>query len=263
MQPQRKRITSELLDRLNDLADAHAMDEDFSTSLQQVQFRARALRKTNPAEYYAVEGICASLQGNVDAAIESFEAGFVAAGWNEFLFHNYATAMDDMAQYDVAASVAARAIEELADSPEAMDTATSIALHAGDLRTARDAKMALDKAAGVVVVHYAGLDSFVERLSSDLERIDQVNRTIRQARTFIKEAGPRRMTAMSRLTEGFGGEPHLVLNYAPDDPKADVRDLERALFERLAESSEDDAVYDWVTICLSRKKHNAALLHSG
>lgn len=263
MQPQRKRITSELLDRLNDLADANAMGPEFSTALKQVQFRARALKKTDPAEYYAVEGICASLDGNVQSAIESFEAGLDAAGWSEFLFHNYATAMDDMAQYDVAASVAARAIEKLAHSSDAMDTAVSIALHAGDLRTARNAKIALDKTAGEVVQYFAGLDTFVERLGPDDERIDRVNRAIRQARSFIKEVGPRRMTAMSRFTEGLGGDPHLVLNYAPADPKADIRDLERALFVRLAESSEDEGVYDWLTISLSRKKPNANVLHAG
>jgi len=263
MQRQRKRVTSELLDRLNLLA-VSALDADaLDTALRQVLFRAQALESKSPAEYFAIHGICASLRGDIPGVIQSFETGLERVGWNDFLFHNYVVALDDAAEYKEAAAVARRALVELPQSVDVMDAATAITLHSGDIRTAGEAKTALDGLLGYVAKEFAGLDTFLSQADRTDGLVDCINSAITTARLFLKDAGLRRMVSMSRFTDGMDGNLHMVLNYSPEEPDVDVSSLESALFDRLSELDDSVGVFDWVTISLSRKKMHADMLHAG
>lgn len=261
MQTQPKRVTSELLNRLNHLAQSTLPSEEVHKTLQQVRFRAQGLRKANPAEYYAVEGICASLSADVEGVVNAFESGLKEIGWNQFLFHNYATCLDDMGEYELTASVANRGIAELSGSREALDAASSLALHAGDLRGAFEAWKVL-KEGGSEDSRWAAFGEYFESVSSSPERLCALRDLIRTTRSFLKARGPRRMLAISRFTEGVNGKPHLVLNYAPDQQAAGVRELERSLFTTLSTTVTDDEVFDWITISLARKKTYESVLHA-
>lgn len=261
MQTQPRRVTSDLLDRLNHLAESTLSCEEMHTALQQVKFRAQGLRKASPAEYYAVQGICASLSGDVEEVVNAFESGLSEIGWTQFLFHNYATCLDDMGEYELTAQVANRGIAELSDSINALDAASYLALHAGDLRGAAEASKALQEA-GLDDSYFAVFCEYFEHLSESPERLDVVRDVIRTTRSFLKVRGPRRMVAMSRFTEGSNGEPHLVLNYAPIEQVTGLRELERSLFAALTESINDDDVFDWITISLARKKTHESVLHA-
>jgi len=270
MQTQAKRVTSELLDRLNELANSTLPVEEITTAIQQVRFRAQGLRNANTDEYYAVQGICASLQGDVDGVVEAFETGLKKGGWSEFLFHNYVTSLDDICAFELIADVAKRCTVELAHSPGALYVATTMALHAGDVRSAAEAQRLLtenfrsfnetpvngeDPAAGAAIVN------FVNIAGQDAGRLDRIDAVIRSARRFLKARGPRRMLATSRFTDGPFGNPHLVLGYAPAEHSEEVVGLERELFTELSEGSLDDETFDWMTIGLARKKTYASVLH--
>lgn len=268
MQTQPKRVTSELLDRLNDLANSTLPSEEITTAIQQVLFRAQGLRNANTDEYYAVQGICASLQGDVEGLVEAFETGLEKGGWSEFLFHNYVTSLDDICEFELIADVARRCIVELAHEPRALYVATTMALHAGDVRVAAEAQRLLtqnfrtfdensvdDEQAG------NGIINFVDAAGKDPERLDRIDEVIRTTRRFLKLRGPRRMLATSRFTDGPFGNPHLVLGYAPAEQSEQVVGLERELFTALSEGSVDDETFDWMTIGLARKKTYASVLH--
>jgi len=268
MQTQPKRVTSELLDRLNDLANSTLPAEEITTAIQQVRFRAQGLRNANTDEYYAVQGICASLEGDVQAVIAAFETGLEKGGWSEFLFHNYVTSLDDICEFKLTADVARRCIVELAHSPDALYVASTMALHAGDVRVAADAQRLLrenfrtfdeDSVNGEEVD--AGIVNFVDVAGEDPARLDRIDEVIRTTRRFLKARGPRRMLATSRFTDGPFGNPHLVLGYAPAEKSEQVVGLERELFTELSEGSIDDETFDWMTIGLARKKTYASVLH--
>lgn len=262
-----KTICPGLLDELNVLAsNAHRSELDISRVIRSAQ----PLKKAAPDEYYMIVGICESLKGRLDMAVQSFEKAITLGGWNTCLAENYAISLHEAGDIEGAWAVIDRGLESFGADPDYLSDIMNTLINTGAIKKANEVEQRLVQLQ-VIDGGNAHWGDYISAVESSGLSIEMVGEIIRRAVALVKRTAVARPTMFYSFTTEGGRGPHLALGIMVPLTVARTHALEMQMLEDIysfveereeARTIGDPSILDWISLHLRSEDRSHAALHA-